>query len=110
MIIIYILLSVLSILLFVNIFLTTKAVKNETSRDLAGIKSSIETLISNLKDFEKNLKDEFISNRRESAETATGLRIEIGDQLNKFTQTISDQLGNHTKSNEEKLEAIRKTL
>jgi DNA recombination protein RmuC len=45
-----------------------------------------------LKDTEKNLKDEFVTNRKESAETATGLRTEIGNQLNKFTQTFSDQL------------------
>ena len=108
--IIYIFLSVLAILLIVNVILTLKAGKNESSNELNEIRSSIGTLTSNLKDTEKNLKDEFVINRKESSETATGLRTEIGVQLNTFTQTFSDQLGNLTKSNEEKLEAIRKTF
>lgn len=103
-------LVVLTILLIVNIILTLKAGKKESGNELNEIKSSIVTLTSNLKDTEKNLKDEFVTNRKESAETATGLRTEIGNQLNKFTQTFSEQLGNLTKSNEEKLEAIRKTF
>lgn len=110
MIIIYIFLIAILILLIVNIILTLKAGKKETSNELTEIKSSIGTLTSNLKDTEKNLKDEFVTNRKEGAETATGLRTEIGNQLNKFTQTFSEQLGNLTKSNEEKLEAIRKTF
>jgi DNA recombination protein RmuC len=98
----------------VNILLTLKAGKKESVNELTEIIpklfGTIETLTSNLKDTEKSLKDEFVTNRKESAETATGLRTEIGNQLNKFTQTFSEQLGNLTKSNEEKLEAIRKTF
>jgi DNA recombination protein RmuC len=107
---IYIFLVVIMLLLIANIILTLKAGKKEASNELTEIKSSIGTLTSNLKDTEKNLKDEFVTNRKESAETATGLRTEIGNQLNKFTQTFSEQLGILTKSNEEKLEAIRKTF
>jgi len=110
MIIIQILIITNAILLIVNIFLTLKARKKESGNELNEIKSSIGTLTSNLKDTEKNLKNEFVTNRKESAETSTGLRTEIGNQLNKFTQTFSNQLGNLTKSNEEKLEAIRKTF
>lgn len=110
MTIVYIFLSFLAILLIVNIILTLKAGKKESGNEIIEIKTSIGTLTSNLKDTEKNLKDEFVTNRKESAETAIGLRTEIGSQLNKFTQTFSDQLGNLTKSNEEKLEAIRKTF
>lgn len=110
MTIIYILLSALTILLIVNIILTINTVKKKSGNELAEIKSSIGMLTSNLKDTEKNLKDEFVINRKETAETATSLRTEIGGQLNKFTQTFSEQLGNLTKSNEDKLEAIRKTI
>jgi DNA recombination protein RmuC len=102
--------AVIAILLIVNIILTLKAGRKEASNELTEIKNSIASHTSNLKDTEKNIKDEFVINRKESAETATGLRSEIGNQLNKFTQTFSDQLGNLTKSNEEKLEAIRKTF
>lgn len=110
MTLIYIFLSVIAILLIVNIILNLKAGKKESGNEFTEIKTSIGTLTSNLKDTEKNLKDEFVTNRKESAETATSLRTEIGNQLNKFTQTFSEQLGNLTKSNEEKLEAIRKTF
>jgi DNA recombination protein RmuC len=106
----YIFFLTLSILLIVNIILTLKAAKKEGGDELNEIKSSIGTLTSNLKEAEKNLKDEFVTNRKESAEIATGLRTEISNQLNKFIQTFSEQLGNLTKSNEEKLEAIRKTF
>lgn len=110
MILIQAIVLLIAILLVVNIFLTIKAGKKEANNELTEIKSSIGTLSANLKDTEKNLKDEFVTNRKESAEIATGLRTEIGNQLNKFTQTFSEQLGNLTKSNEEKLEAIRKTF
>jgi DNA recombination protein RmuC len=110
MTLIYLSLSILAILLIVNIILTLKAGKKEASNELTEIKSSIDTVAYNLKGTEKNLKDEFVINRKENAETAIGLRTEIGNQLNKFTQTFSDQLGNLTKSNEERLEAIRKTF
>ncbi|MBK6824693.1 MAG: DNA recombination protein RmuC [Saprospiraceae bacterium] len=110
MTLIYIFFSALAILLIVNIILTLKAGKKEANNELTEIKSSIGTLIFNLKETEKNLKGEFVTNRKESSETATCLRTEIGNQLNKFTQTFSEQLGNLTKSNEEKLEAIRKTF
>ncbi len=104
------LLSAIALLLIVNIYFTIKAGKVSFGETLNELKSSIVALTSNLKDTEKNIKDEFVTNRKESAETATGLRTEIGNQLNKFTQTFSEQLSNLTKSNEEKLEAIRKTF
>ncbi|MFZ5976251.1 MAG: DNA recombination protein RmuC [Hydrotalea flava] len=108
--ILYIFLPVLAILIIVNIVLTLRAGKQTAGNELHEIKIFIGNMISNLKDTEKNLKDEFVTNRRESAETARDLRGEIGEQLNKFTQTFSEQFGNLTKSNEEKLEVIRKTF
>lgn len=110
MVLVQIIVILIAILIIVNLILTLKAGKKEPGNELTDIKLSIGTLTSNLKDTEKNLKDEFVTNRKESADTATGLRTEIGNQLNKFTQTFSEQLGNLTKSNEEKLEAIRKTI
>ncbi|MBK7809942.1 MAG: DNA recombination protein RmuC [Saprospiraceae bacterium] len=107
---IYIFLAVLVILILINIILSFNAGKKESGNELSELKSSLNTLTTNLKDTEKNLKDEFVINRKESADTALGLRAEISNQLNKFTQTFSDQLANLTKSNEEKLEAIRKTF
>lgn len=110
MVLVQIVVILIAILIIVNIILALKAGMKESGTELTEIKSSIGTLTSNLKDTEKNLKDEFVTNRKESSETATGLRTEIGNQLNKFTQTFSEQLGKLTQSNEEKLEAIRKTF
>jgi DNA recombination protein RmuC len=107
---IYIFLSIIAILLIINIILSLKTNKKEAGNELNEIKFSIGTLIQNLKDTEGNLKNEFATNRKESADIATGLRTEIGNQLNVFTQTFSEQLSNLTKSNAEKLEAIRKTI
>lgn len=107
---IYIILAVIIILIIINIYLTLKADRKDDTSELDEIKNSIGIVSSDLKNSEKNLKDEFVVNRKESSDTAKGLRTEIGDQLNKFTQTFSDQLGNLTKSNEMKLEAIRKTI
>lgn len=108
--IIYVFLSIITILLIVNIILTLKAGKNDLGAELNEIKFSINTVTQNLKDTEANLKNEFTINRKESADTATGLRTEIGTQLNSFTQTFAEQLVNLTSSNEIKLEAIRKTI
>lgn len=110
MTILYIILSLVIILLVLNIFLTLRAGNKETGNKLSEIKTSIGTFTSHLKDTEKTLKDEFVINRKESAESAVGLRTEIGNQLNSFIQTFSEQLGNLTKSNDEKLEAIRATF
>ena len=69
----YIILVILAILLIVNIYLTLKAGKKKVNSDLTEIKNSVASLISNLKDTERNLKDEFTTNRKESAENSKGL-------------------------------------
>jgi len=106
----YAFLTFLAILLFINIFLTIKAGKKDTGNTLNEIKFSVSTLTQNLKDTEGNIKNEFSTNRKENSDTSTGLRTEIGNQLNSFTQTFSEQLSSLTKSNEEKSEALRKTI
>jgi DNA recombination protein RmuC len=106
----YYLLFSLLVLIIINIILSIKAGKNRENKELPEIKTAISTLTNHLKDTEKNLKDEFVINRKESAEISRDLRVEIGNQLNLFTKTFSDQLGILTTKNEEKLEAIRKTF
>lgn len=101
---------IIAILLIVNIILTFKAIPKDSIIELSDIKTSIYTVTSNLNDTEKKIKDEFATNRKESSESAVSLRTEIGNQLNNFIQTFSDQLGNLTKTNEVKLEAVRKTF
>lgn len=105
-----ILLILITVLQIINTYFTFKSKDTGEFEKLLDIKSSLDLLISNLKDTETNLKSEFVINRRENAETSTGLRTEIGGQLNQFIQTFADQLTNLIKSNENKLETIRKTF
>lgn len=108
--IIYIILIFNSILTFVSILLIRQAGKKESDKDLLEIIRSINALNQNLKDTEGNLKSEFATNRKESSEIAAGLRVEIGNQLNIFTQTFLDQLGKLTKSIEDKLRDFQTTI
>jgi len=106
----YTILALLAILLIVNIFLTLKAGKKEESNELTEIKNSVATLISNLKDTERNLKDEFTTNRKENSDNAKGLREEIGKQLNEFTKTFLEQLTALTNSVGEKFTAFQTAI
>ena len=110
MTLIYILHTAIAILLIVNIFLTLKAGKKENNNELVEIKNAIAALTQNLKDTERNLKDEFATNRKESSDSATGLRTEVVNQLNKFTQTFSDQLTTLTNSVTEKFSSFQNTI
>jgi DNA recombination protein RmuC len=105
-----IILIAIALLLIINIILTIKAGRKEGFNELAEIKTILTAQTTNIKETEQHLKQEFVINRRESADTAAGLRIEMGNRLNTFTQVFSDQLANLTKSNDDKLEAIRKTI
>lgn len=107
---VYIFLAALTILLIVNIFLTLKAVKKEESNELTEIINSVASLIQNLKDTEGNLKGEFVTNRKESADSATSLRTEIGNQLGTFTQTFLEQLAVLTKTVEDKFTVFQSTI
>lgn len=102
----YLLLSIIAIISIATLIFAIKT--SNIKSDI--VLTSLATLTQNLKDTESGLRNEFSINRKEGAETAIGLRTEIGNQLNKFTQTFSEQLANLTKSNEEKLEALRKTI
>jgi len=92
----------ISVLLIVNIFLTLRAGKREVSNEQIEIKNSISSLTQNLKDTEINLKSEFATNRKENSDNSKGLREEVNNRLNSFTQTFSEQLTALTKSVDDK--------
>ena len=106
----YIIIIILSVLLVLNIVLLLKINRRKEENELVNIKYSIEGIRTGLNETEKNLKDEFITNRKESSETSAGLRTEIGDQINKFTGTFADRISLLTSSSEEKSEAFRRTI
>ncbi len=105
-----ILLGVLAILVVINIYLTHKAGKKEENNDVTEIKNSVTSLIQDLKDTERNLKDEFATNRKEAADSSKGLREEVTNQLNTFTKTFSEQLSALTNSVGEKFTAFQTSI
>src|SRR6476469_4846040 len=104
MTLIYISLSAFAIFLIINIFLTFKSGKRQNSHELSEIRSSIGTLTQGLLNTERNLKEEFVTDRKENADSLKNVREEIGNQLNIFTKTFSDNLSALIKSNEDRLE------
>jgi len=74
------------------------------------IKNSTIILTSNLKDTERNLKEEFATNRKENSDNSKGLREEVNNRLNSFTQTFSEQLTALTKSVDDKFILFQNTI
>src|SRR5687767_10481096 len=110
MLFIQIALVILVILLIINIVLTSRISKKQVSNELLEIKNSIGLVTSNLKDIEKNLKDEFVVNRKEVSENSKDLREEVSNQLNAFTKIFSDQLTALTKAIEDKFTSFQSTI
>lgn len=110
MTLLYLSLLAIAILLIVNIFFTIKKEKKVNSSEFSEITSKIEAIALNIQTTERNLKDEFVTNRKENADSFKGVREEVGNHLNTFTKTFSDNLTTLTRSNEERLEAIRKSI
>lgn len=110
MLITYIFFLVATILLIINIILTLRAGKKEGNKELIELKILVEALKANLKDTESHLSGEFVTNRSESASTAKDLREEVYNQLNRFTQTFSEQLSALTSSNAEKFTAFQGSI
>lgn len=104
------LLAGLGILLAVNIFLTLRAGKKEGNDELREIQNSITLLSQNLKDTERNLKDEFSTNRKETGQGAKDLRDEVAGRLDSFTRTFSESLSGLTKSVEDKFSAFQSAI
>ena len=102
-----VLLILIIILLVIILFTGLKNNNSSLSKDFFEIKSQLNTISVNIKDSEKTLKDEFATNRQESANNSKDLRTEVVQQLDSFTKTFSDQLTILTQSNEGKLEALR---
>lgn len=100
---------VVVLLLIILIFISLRS-KQSNAPNSIEFNQAIVSLVDNVRTSEKNLKDEFSTNRKENAETAVALRSELGLHLNQFTQTFAAQLAALTQSNETKLENIRATF
>lgn len=100
---------VVALLLILLIIISLRSKQSKAPNSIE-FNQAIASLVDHVRTSEKNLKDEFSTNRKEGAETSVALRSELGVQLNQFTQTFATQLGALTQSNETKLEAIRSTF
>lgn len=105
-----IIVAIIVVLLLVNIILTLYFASKYSNAEGSALKSQTEVLIQSLKDTERNLKDEFVINRRESSEAALSLRGELVNQLHQFTKIFHDQLGNLISSNEDKLNLFQRNF
>lgn len=100
----------LGIILFLQVFFLINPIKKKESNDITELKNSVTTVIQNLKDTEGNLKNEFVTNRKEAAQSSKELREEVGNQLNTFTKTFSDLLTVLTKTLEEKFNLFQSAI
>jgi DNA recombination protein RmuC len=110
MIITYLFYTIFLILLIFNIFLSLKFWKKDKKNNLKDVNNSISSLFLDLKETEKNLKDEFIVNRKENSDNAKGLREEVTNHLNTFIKTFSDQLTILTNSVTEKFTVFQNSI
>ena len=103
-------LVVIALLLIVILFRIFKSGAGGGNTDLTEIENSIGSLTTNLKDTERNLKEEFATNRKEAAQGSKDLREEVSTQLNTFIKTFSDQLTTLTKTIEEKFISFQSAI
>ena len=74
MLFIQIFIVISTILLLWNIILTLKIRNGATNTEFTELSSSITSILAKIKDSETNLKSEFVTNRKESSNTAKDLR------------------------------------
>jgi DNA recombination protein RmuC len=98
------------VVLLVQFLLFSKIGGQKNNEALNEIKLLLNQWLITVMDIEKNLKEEFVINRKENAEASAALRTETNLQLNNFALTITLQLTQLSNANEEKLIAIRVTL
>lgn len=89
---IIIFLIAIAILLVINIIITLN--RRRLGNDFSGIQLNIGQALTNT---ERNLKDEFVTNRKENADSLKNVREEVTNQLNLFTRTFSDTLKDNRK-------------
>ncbi len=105
-----ILLAVLIVLLFVNIWLTYKKSGQNVSQSLTDISKAINLFDKSLEKVDKSIGDDFQRNREESGKIAKENREELTNSLGTFSKTFASNVQDFNKSTSEKLEKIRETV
>ena len=102
------LLIVLIILAAANLLATILLRQNKSGTGELSIK--VDALNTNLSRLEGNLKDDFRTNREESAASARDNRSEMSSSLNSFKSEMTENLRLITEQNQKALEMIVRTL
>ena len=108
--IIYILLLVILLLIIVIVLFFIKASYRKDQNSLNDIGKSITLINTQIKEAEENLHREFVINRQELSQTSKDLRLEVGNRIDLFTSTFSDQLNNLIKSIEDKFSSFQQSI
>ncbi|MBQ0166131.1 MAG: DNA recombination protein RmuC [Treponema sp.] len=67
-------------------------------KELAAFEKQMTLFDARLNQFETGMKDEFLRNRRESADSSAKARAELSDSLSKFQASVNAQLSSMTKT------------
>lgn len=103
-----ILIIVLIILVAANLLVTILLRQNKSG--MAELPYKVDTLNTNLSRLEGNLRDDFRTNREESAASARDNRSEMSSSLNSFKSEMTENLRLITEQNQKALEMIVRTL
>lgn len=116
-----ILLSIISFLVLVGIVLSIILIKRNRESDSGILSNKLERYETKLDSYEKNLKDEFERNRKETAESNTASRKEntevlmnfqnsVGENMNRLSDSIANRLESVLKMLDDKLREEQKTI
>lgn len=98
-----ILLSTITALVFVGIVLSIVLIRKSHKSDSGVLSERLGVYEQKLDSYEKNLKDEFARNRKESLETNSAARKENTETLMNFQNSVNGKLDTLTKNTQESL-------
>ncbi|HOZ52574.1 MAG TPA: DNA recombination protein RmuC [Chitinophagaceae bacterium] len=105
-----ILLIIISILIIFIVVIVLLNFKRKDQDGYHSLEKTLSLLNLQVKETESNLQKEFVINRQEIMQTSKDLRVEVGNQINLFTISFSENLSLLTKSIEEKFQSFQQTI
>ncbi|MBI5374839.1 MAG: DNA recombination protein RmuC [Candidatus Schekmanbacteria bacterium] len=104
------LLVVIIILLFINLYFAYQAGRKKDEKKFVAIETSIDAIDKSLSKFENSVKDEFARNREETGKNSKDLREEVGGSFKSLSDSMLNRLDVLTKSNDDKLGKMTDTI
>lgn len=96
-------LSVITIFVLIGIVLSIVLIKRSHNTDSGIISDRLAVYEQKLDSYEKNLKDEFERNRKETLESTSATRKENTENLMKFQDSINGKFDTLTKNTQESM-------